>query len=401
MKVYIVTGESFPNGMAATNRIKCYARAIKEGGVDSEVLIFRRTEVFGKAVKNQEGKGLYEGLPYQYIGGTTLRDKSLLIRQINDMIDLWRMYRYLNKNIKKGDVLLLYMGGNVRLMLRFMKIAHGKGAYCVSDLCELPYGTGAETSRAIRMRKLTTERQFPKLDGIISISDALMNYAKVYASSTCKHIKVPIMVEYEHYAIEKNQDNTKTPYIFHAGTLYQQKDGILGMIEAFGIAKQRLQMPIKYILTGSVETSSHPAELKNIIKKYQLEDSLEFVGYLYRDQVKEYLREATLVISNRPKSQQDYYGFSTKVGEYLASGTSLITTRWGEAMNWLTDKENAYIVEPEDTEALANAIVYVFQNREEARRIGLAGQIICQQCFDYHNWSKPLVDFFHELGRSR
>ena len=401
MKIYIVTGESFPNGMAATNRIKCYARAIKEGGVDCEVIIYKRTEVYGKPIKNKDGRGVYEGVPYQYMGGTTLRDKSLFIRQMNDRIDLWRTYRYLNKNIKRGDVLFLYMGGggNVHLMARLMKIAHDKGTYCVRDLCELPYGTGAETSRAIRLRKVTTEKQFPKLDGIISISDALLNYAKVYTSPTCTHIKVPIMVEYEQYVIEKKQDNTKTPYIFHAGTLYQQKDGILGMIEAFGMAKQRLQIPIRYVLTGSIETSSHPVELNNLIKKYQLEDSLEFVGYLYRDQIKAYLREAALVISNRPKSQQDYYGFSTKVGEYLASGTPLITTKWGEAVNWLTDRENAYIIEPEDTDALANAIVHVFQNREEARQIGIAGQKVCQHCFDYHNWSKPLIAFFEQIGK--
>lgn len=39
MKVYILTGEPFPNGVAATNRIKCYAWAIKEGGLNCEVVI--------------------------------------------------------------------------------------------------------------------------------------------------------------------------------------------------------------------------------------------------------------------------------------------------------------------------------------------------------------------------
>ena len=161
MKVFIITGESFPNGMAATNRIKCYARAIKEGGANCEVIIYRRTEVYGKPIHNKDGKGVYEGTPYQYMGGTTLRDKRLLIRQINDRIDIWRTCRYLNKNLKRGDVLFLYMNGNVQLMLHFMEIAHGNGAYCVRDLCELPYGTGAETSRAIRLRKVTIQKQFP------------------------------------------------------------------------------------------------------------------------------------------------------------------------------------------------------------------------------------------------
>ena len=400
MKVYFLTGEPFPNGMAAANRIKCYARAIKEGGVDCEVVVFRRTERYGVKPMNTAGQGEIEGgIPFRYIGGTPLRGCNVLKRQIDDRIDVWRAERYLRKNILKGDVLMLYMGGNVEIMLRFMKVAHGKGAFCVRDLCELPYGTGAETEKAIRLRKVTIEKQFPLLDGIISISDALLNMARTYTLPSCKHIKVPILVDFEQYYIPDQSAKAEIPYIFHAGTLLEQKDGILGMIEAFGKAKQRVSTPIRYILTGNVEKSSHPRELKSIICKYQLEDSVVFVGYLMREQIKEYLRNASLVISNRTKSKQDYYGFSTKVGEYLASGIPLITTNWGEAVNWLSDGESAYITEPGNTDALADVIVRVFSNPEEARRIGLAGQEVCRQSFDYRVWSHPLVEFFNSLGK--
>lgn len=399
MKIYTVTGEPFPNGMAATNRIKCYARAIKEGGLDCEVIIYKRTEVYGKPIQNKNGRGVYEGVAYQYMGGTTLRDKSLLIRQINDRIDLWRTYRYLKKNIKKGDVLFLYMGGSVQLMLRLMKIAHDKGAYCVRDLCELPYGTSAETSKTIRLRKVTTEKQFPKLDGIISISDALLNYARVYASPTCKHIKVPIMVDFHKYYLFDESSSVETPYIFHSGTLYEQKDGILGMIEAFGKAVSQSGLPVKFISTGNINNSPHKDEIKKLIAEYHIEDRVVFTGYLQENELKDYLSKACMVLINKYRTQQNQYCFSTKLGEYLAASKPVIITRVGEAMNWLTDKENAYIVEPEDTGALANAITHVLQNREEARMIGLAGQEVCRQSFDYRNWSTSLINFFQELER--
>ena len=398
MKVYIVTKESFPNGMAATNRIKCYARAFHGGGLDCEVVVCGCTELDPSKIRNTIAQGFYEGVPFRYIGGTTTDTRPKYIRLIAQYLRLLKTVRYLHTNMKKGDVLFLFMGGKVKRMLRFMEVAKSKGAYCVRDLCELPYGTGAETREAIRMRKITLEKQFPKLDGIISISDALLNLAKSYTLPNCKHIKVPIMVEYEHYYIDKQPQLNGTPYIFHAGTLYQQKDGILGMIEAFGMAKQRLNSPIKYILTSSIEASSHPKEMRQLIEKYQLEDSLEFVGYLKRDQIKGYLANASLVISNRPRSQQDYYGFSTKVGEYLASGTPLLMTNWGEAVNWLENGKSAFITEPEDTEALADAIVRVFTHPEESRQIGLAGQTVCRKCFNYRNWSQPLADFMNQLG---
>lgn len=399
MKIYILTREPIPNGMAATNRIKCYARAIHKGGMECEVLVCGCTELNPNRINNTVAVGTFDGVPFRYMGGTTTDTRPKYIRLFGQYLRLKMAEKYIRKNMKKGDVLFLFMAGEVDRMLRFMKIAKSKGAFCVRDLCELPYGTGAETEYAIRKRKITIEKQFPKLDGIISISDALMNLAKTYTPSSCKHIKVPIMVEYEHYYIDKQPKSEGVPYIFHAGTLYQQKDGILGMIEAFGMARQRLNFPIKYVLTSNIKASSHPEEIKQLINKYQLEDSLEFVGYLNRNQIKEYLSNASLVISNRPKSQQDYYGFSTKVGEYLASGTPLLMTNWGEAVNWLENGETAFITEPEDTEALADAIVHIFTNPEESHRIGLAGQEVCHQCFDFRNWSKPLVEFMNQLGK--
>lgn len=397
MKVYIITKEPIPNGMAATNRIKCYARALHDGGMDCEILVAGATELDGK-VLNSESVGQYEGVPFRYIGGTTTDTRPELIRRFAQMIRLYKAERYLAHNMHEGDVLFLFMGGKVERMLRFMKVAKKKGAFCVRDLCELPYGTGVESEHAIRMRKHTIECQFGKLDGIISISDSLLGLARTYASPSCKHIKVPIMVEYEHYGVTNKPKTPPVPYIFHAGTLYQQKDGVLGMIEAFGMAKQRLNMPIKYILTGKISASSHPDQLRDLIVKYHLEESIEFVGYLNRDQVKDYLAYASLVISNRPRSKQDYYGFSTKVGEYLASGTPLLMTNWGEAVNWLEDGVSAYIVEPENSDALADAIVNAFLYPEEGRKIGLAGQMVCRKCFDYRNWSKPLIGFMNSLG---
>ena len=64
MKVYIVTKEGFPNGMAATNRIKCYARAIHEGGLECEVVVCGSTEVSGRP-RNTEAVGEYEGVPFR------------------------------------------------------------------------------------------------------------------------------------------------------------------------------------------------------------------------------------------------------------------------------------------------------------------------------------------------
>ena len=188
------------------------------------------------------------------------------------------------------------------------------------------------------------------------------------------------------------------PYIFHSGTLYEQKDGFVGMLEAFGKAKQKLNSPLKFISTGHVEGSRHEHEIIRVINQYHIENDVMFTGSLSNDELKAKLQGAALVIINKYKTQQNHYCFSTKLGEYLAAAKPVIITRVGEAMNWLTDGKDCIIVEPEDNNALADAIVEAVSQLATMRNIGKNGQSMCRHAFDYRNYGKVLVDFFTSLS---
>lgn len=396
MKVYIVTKEPFPNGMAAVNRIKCYAKAITEQGVECEVLIFTRTEKYGKAPRNMSGKGVSdEGIPFCYIGGTPLRGENVFIRQINDRLDKWNTLRYLKRHLSEGDIVFMYYE-DVCFSLKLINVAHSRGAVVVRDLCELPYGTGAETRTAVLRRKKTLEKQFPLLDGIIPISDALLHLAQKYANKHCKFLKVPIMVDFEKYALEERSSEADVPYIFHSGTLYEQKDGILGMITAFGQAVARTNTPVKFVSTGTIENSPHAEEIRRLIVSYHLEDKLVFTGYLSEEELKDYLSKASMVIINKYKTQQNRYCFSTKLGEYLAAEKPVIITNVGEAMNWL-DNQTAYIVESHDVNGLADKIVYVLQHTNESLERAKRGKELCKKNFDYRSWGKSMCAFLSDI----
>ena len=397
MKVYLITREPFPNGMAATNRIKCYAKALINIGVECTVLVFTRTEVYDKRPKNLVGIGTFEGVPFQYIGGTPLRNKNVFIRKINDYLDRLRLVMFLIKRLKSGDIVLWYCGVFVSFVNAIIDIVHIKNAKFVRDVSELPYGTSEETIRNIKLRKKTLLRQFPKCDGFITISDALTNLVEKYQSSHAKIIKIPILVDFEKYNLPDNSKDIEIPYIFHSGTLYEQKDGILGMIKAFGIASQRLPYPIRFILTGKKENSPHFLEINNLIEKYQLKDRIIFTGYLSNNELEDYLSKASLVIINKYKTQQNEYCFSTKLGEYLSAGKPVIITKVGEAMNWLIDGESAYIVEPENVLLLAEKIVRAFSDEDERYKIANGGKIVCKKSFDYHIYGSKLFDFFYSI----
>jgi glycosyltransferase involved in cell wall biosynthesis len=398
MKVYILTNQPFPNGMASTNRIKCYAKALLKGGIQCDVVVFTRTEIYGKTPKNILNEGLAEGIHYMYIGDTPIRHKNVFIRQINDFKDKLKTLLYLSNNLHEGDILLSYEGKHLCFINLVIGIIHKKKAKFVRDLCELPFGTSKETYKAVKRRKFTFTRQFPKCDGFIAISNELVKIAERYKRPNALVIKIPIMVDFEKYSLPDKSSEASVPYIFHSGTLLEQKDGILGMIEAFGIALHKIPFPIRFISTGTKENSPHRETIERIIEKYKMQNAIVFTGFISENALQEYLAKASLVIINKYNTQQNNYCFSTKLGEYMAASKPVIITNVGEAMNWLTNGKDAYIVEKENNEALAQKIVEAFTNKQMRHTIGQNGYITCKKCFDYRNYSNVIKDFFNKLN---
>lgn len=396
MKVLIITSDAFPNGMASVNRIKCYAKALISAGVECKVLVYTRTERYGVKAKNIEGQGIADGIPFEYMGGTPLRASNVFIRQVNDRLDKWKLLRYLNEYLDNGDVVYSY-GGSSDYLPYVSKVVHRHGALLFSELCELPYGTGAETASAVRNRQKMLLRCFPLLDGTICISDALLDLAKHYTASGCKNVKVPILVDFERYDQSDKSSEADFPYIFHSGTLYEQKDGILGMIEAFGKALQMTDVQLKFISTGKLDNSPHAAEIKALTSKYNLEGKLIFTGYLSNEELRDYLAKATMVIINKYPTQQNKYCFSTKLGEYLASEKPVIITNVGEAMNWLEHNQSAYVIDHSDTDQLRDAIVRLAEDEELRRKLSKNGKDVCRKSFDYKSYGAFLKELFTSI----
>ena len=393
MKVYIVTKEPFPKGMAATNRIICLAKAFISAGIDCMVIVFSRTYKDNSI----PGVGVFEGVPYEYIGGSSQRPNIKWVARLQSLWLRVALLCYLKKKIQSGDVVYDFIGKSNRLKDKIIGIVHRKGGFCVRELNEYPFGTGKETKKTAKQREYAFKHLFPQYDGIIAISDALVDVAKNYCSPQCVIQKIPILVDFEKYNYPDESSSNLVPYIFHSGTLYEQKDGILGMIEAFGRAVKELDFPVKFISTGYKEKSPHIYEINSIIKKYNIEDYVVFTGYISEEKLKMYLKGASMCIINKYPNQQNRYCFSTKLGEYMAAGKPIIITRVGEAVNWLENYKDALIIEPQDIQALTNAIVKLFCDKDLRNAIGNEARETCHHAFDYHCNGRPLKQFITSI----
>ena len=392
MKIFLIMRGPFPNGMAATKRILCYAKGWMSKGIDCEVIVYTRTERYGDVPKNIVGKGTIENVKFLYIKGTPLREKNVLLRVFNDYYDNIRLINYLRNNLKHGDIVFAFDKPNM-FTKALISMIHSKGGKYARELCELPFGTSVENESSKKKRCKFERDIMPKIDGVIAISEALADYAKAHCNPHCHIVKIPILVEFEKYRMANMSNEATAPYIFHCGTLYQQKDGFPDMLKAFGMASKELPSDVKFYSTGRKEGSRHESEINDIIEKYSLQDKVVFLGYLSDDEIKDYLSKARFVIINKLTTQQNKYCFSTKLGEYMAASKPIITTQVGEAMNWLKHERDAYIIPPDNVESLKDAIKKMFIDNELCERLGLYAQQTCLECFSIESNADKLRNF--------
>ena len=109
---------------------------------------------------------------------------------------------------------------------------------------------------------------------------------------------------------------------------------------------------------------------------------------------------AGLLIPIRP-TIQDAARFPHKLGEYLASGTPLVTTAHGEIPNYLEDGKHAYIAKSYDPAMYARKIEALLADPDLAKQIGCAGRQLAKEAFDYVSHGYKIKTFIEEIIDSK
>ena len=108
IKFLFITNNSFPVGMALTNRILSLASGVIKLGYNISVLCVRPTEIWN-CIYNSNLSGVYEGISYKY-AITQVRSKYFLNRRLNDLRSIFHSLYLILKERKDKKVILVFFG---------------------------------------------------------------------------------------------------------------------------------------------------------------------------------------------------------------------------------------------------------------------------------------------------
>jgi glycosyltransferase involved in cell wall biosynthesis len=128
---------------------------------------------------------------------------------------------------------------------------------------------------------------------------------------------------------------------------------------------------VKFILQGKGELVN---QIRFNIKKFGLRNVVVIDKLLSREEVAELLNKADVLIQPLGDYGKPHMGISTKLYEYQAVGKPIICCSAGQPAKYVEETKSGIVVKPGDYEALANAILYLKNNLEYAKKLGNSGR---------------------------
>lgn len=201
----------------------------------------------------------------------------------------------------------------------------------------------------------------------------ICNYADavVAVSSTCQkkvaslQITSPTTYILNGFATQNVQEANPLPFrVIQVGKLSWQKRISL-TIQA--VAKLRETYPqVTLTVVGDGELRE---ELENLCKQLQIEDIVQFLGYLTNMESLAEMAKSQIFIMPSVKE-----GFGIVYLEAMASGCITIGTRGEGIADVITHGENGFLVEPDSVESIAETIAYCFEHPNESTQIAARGR---------------------------
>ena len=393
MNIKIILNQPYPHGMACTNRIHYYAKALKELNHQVEIIIPIPLEQ-PKEAKNHEAAGQYEGVRFRYATDSPYRSTSFLQRRIEDAVGPLRVAHRLLSSKQKPDVILL-VSNSVFHTIVFKVVSTILRAAYLLEKSELPFAFSKQKKVLSGLyRRIHNRLIYRRFDGIIVISEQLLAFFAPLVKTSASLLLVPVIVNLKEFdAFE--EDVSAEKYIAYAGNLSNHKDGIVTLIEAFSqITLQGID--VKLYLIGK-PTASAKELVDALIKKHQLQAKVVQTGYVSRGDLLTYLKGARVLALAKPDSTQGNFCFPSKLGEYLATAKPVVTTRVGEIASYLEHGKTAYLADPDDSKAFADTLSQALSRPEEAEKVGKAGKELANEKFNYQTQGKRIATYMQSL----
>ena len=281
---------------------------------------------------------------------------SLMVTFTSGAPFLLKMFR-LNKNI---PILLTLQEGDSERHLKFSNLGL----------------TGLAWFFAVRMA-----------DRIQVISNYLKDYA-VRIGARCAIDVAPNGVDLGKAQAANRKEQIASGKVVITVSRLVHKNGIDVLINAVVKVAKKIPDVQLWILGGGEDE----AKLKDLAKKFNIEENVKFFGEIRNEKVYEYLARADVFA--RPSRSE---GLGTSFLEAMAAGLPIIGTPVGGIQDFLRDNETGLFCNVDDPQNLADKILQLLNNGALRREMASQGRNLALQRYSWGRIAGQMKSIFDKM----
>lgn len=183
--------------------------------------------------------------------------------------------------------------------------------------------------------------------------------------------------------------------IAYAGAV-NSVEGIVDLLAALAILDRKFGVDCTLAVAGHQATrdpvSGGPFSLVEEARKKGVEARLIYLGLLTSCDVRDLYAAADVLVNPKVDHPVNRMAAPIKIGEYLASGTPVVTSRLPNLESWLRDGEEVFYYEPGDCQGLASAIARALNGKGQLGELtGRARNAAARVC-GHRVWARAVLD---------
>ena len=404
MNLLLVDSVDFPFGGAHSAHVILFMKGLKENGANAFFIIpyGRKREALASGEKKY---GHFDGIPFYFVRESKTIKKGF--RFIDNFIGVIKTACIIYRRRKKGKADAVILGGIVDIIrdapvIITCAVFRIPVYFWLVERASLNQDYKGINGYFNYKSQQLTERFLPKLaSGLIVISTRLKEYYlkrlpenKILINPILVSDTVPVGINQQAFEIvkQKIQAAYKDKRLLVYSGSFGEKDGLYNLIEAFSRVLKQYPNTV-FIMTGKGESETVRNNLKNCIKENKVEDKIHLVGFVNSEELLCYNTLADILFVCRSNSPYANHGFPWKLGEYCMTGKPVIATRVGDMDRYFSDKEDIFIVEPNNPEAIAETVSFIFNDYEKALSIAQKCKETALKKFGYVEKMKEVLDF--------
>ncbi|MBR3424450.1 MAG: glycosyltransferase family 4 protein [Neisseriaceae bacterium] len=228
-------------------------------------------------------------------------------------------------------------------------------------------------------------KSLKKFTGIITATPYIRDIFLQINNNTVDICNFPKLEEFNIRNIDKNQNKKNVCYI--GGLTYVR--GIQEIVEATQYLPSQIQLKI----AGQFSESDFEQKIKSL----PTWNNVDYLGFLNREEISQLLNQSFCGLVTLHPIPNYLDAYPVKMFEYMAMGLPVIASNIPLWKNIIDNEECGLCVNPNNPQEIANAIEFLFNNKDKAIQMGENGKKAILQKFNWEIEENKLFSFYGKL----